>query len=42
MVWYPNMLDNVWVHLGVVYTMDHEVIPRPYKISGWLLKLSRH
>ena len=23
--------------LGVVYTMDHEVIPIPYKIRDWLL-----
>ena len=26
--------------LGIVYTMDHEVVPRPCKISDWLLKLS--
>jgi hypothetical protein len=38
MVWYPNMLDNVWAHLGVVYTMDHEVVPRHCTICDWLLK----
>ena len=27
--------------LGLVYTMDHEVIPRPCKISDGLLNLSR-
>ena len=27
-------------YLRVVYTMDHEVIPRPCKICDWLLNLS--
>jgi hypothetical protein len=27
--------------LGVVYTVDHEVIPRPYKICDWLLNSSK-
>ena len=27
--------------LGVVYTMDHEVVPRPCKVCDWLLNLSR-
>jgi hypothetical protein len=31
----------VYVCLGVVYTMDHEVIPRPCKIYDWLLNLSQ-
>ena len=26
--------------LGVVYIMDHDVVPRPYKICGWLLNSS--
>ena len=26
--------------LGVVYTMDHESVPRPCKICDWLLNLS--
>jgi hypothetical protein len=26
--------------LGVVYTMDHEVVPRPCKICDWLLNSS--
>ena len=33
-----------WVSIkleGVVYTMDHEVVPRSYKIYDWLLNLSR-
>ena len=31
----------VWTWaLGVVYTMDHEVVPRPSKICDWLLNLS--
>jgi hypothetical protein len=29
------------VRLGVVYTMDHEVVPRPSKRCDWTLKLSR-
>jgi hypothetical protein len=28
-------------HLGVVYTMDHEVVPQPCKTCDWLLNLSR-
>ena len=29
-------------YLGVVYTLDHEVIPRPRKICIWLSNLSRN
>jgi hypothetical protein len=28
-------------NLGAVYTMDHEVVPRPSKRCDWTLKLSR-
>ena len=28
-------------HTGVVYTMEHEVVPRPCKICDWLLNLYR-
>ena len=31
----------LFIFLGVVCTMDHEVIPRPCKISDWLLNSSR-
>ena len=27
--------------LGLAYTMDHEVIPKPSKICDWMLNLSR-
>ena len=27
---------------GVVYTMDHEVVPRLCKISDWFLNLSQY
>jgi hypothetical protein len=27
-------------NLGVVYIMDHEVVPRPYEICDWLLNSS--
>ena len=26
--------------LGAVYTMDHEVVPMPFRICDWLFKLS--
>jgi hypothetical protein len=29
------------INLGAVYTMDHEVVPRPSKRCDWTLKLSR-
>jgi hypothetical protein len=35
--WY--MLHRLW-YLGVVYTMDHEVVPRPCKSVDWLLNSS--
>jgi hypothetical protein len=28
-------------NLGVVYTMDHEIVPRPCKICHWLLNSSQ-
>ena len=35
------MLCKTWLlHLGVVYTKDHEVVPRPCKICDWLLSPS--
>ena len=33
---------DVLCKVGVVYTMDHEVVPRPCKISNWLLNSSWH
>ena len=36
-----NIVVECW-ELGVVYTMDHEVVPRPCKICDWLLNLSRN
>ena len=30
-----------WAYSGVVYTMDHEVIPMPCEICDWLLNLSQ-
>ena len=30
----------IW-RLGAVYTMDHEVVPRPSKRCDWTLKSSR-
>ena len=33
------MLHRLW-YLGVVYTMDYEVIPRPCKSVDWLLNSS--
>ena len=38
------VLYNLYTHkfmLGVVYTMDHEVVPRPYKICDWMLNSSQ-
>ena len=34
---HPTLMD----YLGVVYTMVHEVLPRPCKICDWLLNSSR-
>ena len=31
---------NMWLYSGVVYTTDHEVVPRPYKLCDWLLNSS--
>ena len=36
-----SLNKNFLIFLGVVHTMDHEVVPRPCKICDWLLNLSR-
>ena len=35
----PSLKIGFW-NVGVVYTMEHEVVPRPYKICDWMLSLS--
>ena len=37
---FEKRLSSSW--LGVVYTMDHEVVWRPCKICNWLLSSSHH
>ena len=41
--WYHAFTEILnWIgHLGVVYTMDHEVVPRPYKFYDWMLNSSQ-
>ena len=37
-----SSLDKYFlIFLGVVHTMDHEVVPRPWNICEWLLNSSR-
>jgi hypothetical protein len=41
LIWAPTILWSWSWSLGAVYTMDHEVVPRPSKQCDWTLKLSR-